>query len=93
MKSAFTLLNGIAGIADMTASAYIIRMENIKTNYLIRLTIYSNACIRLAHKESVCGIACQLFILWKSNTLTNNGIPYRHCLLFIFLIVSSYLNH
>ena len=54
MKSTLTLLNCIAGIANMTASAYIVGMKNIETNYLIRLTVYSNACIRLAHKESVC---------------------------------------
>ena len=93
MKPAFTLLDSIAGIADMTASAYIIGMENIKTNDPIRLTIYSNAGISLTHKEVVSSIICQLFILRKSDSFTNNGIPYRYCLLFIFIFVSSYLNH
>ena len=84
---------GVTGIANVTASSYIVWMKNIETNNLIRLTVYSYAGIRLAHKESVCRIVCQLFILRKSNTFTNNGIPYRHCLVLVFLFVSSYLNH
>ena len=43
---------GVTGIADVTASSYIVWMKNIETNDLIRLTVYSYACIRLAHKES-----------------------------------------
>ena len=93
MKPAFTLLDGITGIADMTASAYIVRMENIETYNLIHLTIYCNASIRLTRKEGIRCIICQFFILRKSNTLTDNGIPYRHCLLLVCFFVSSYLNH
>ena len=45
MKPTLTLLDSVAGIADMTATAYIVGMENIETNGLIRLTIYSDASI------------------------------------------------
>ena len=93
MQSPLTFFNSIAGVADMTATAYIVWMENIETYNLIRLTVYGNASIRLAHEESVCRLIRQLFILRKSNTFADNGIPYRHCLLLVFFFVSSYLNH
>ena len=54
MQSPLTFFNSIAGVADMTATAYIVWMENIETYNLIRLTVYGNASIRLAHEESVC---------------------------------------
>ena len=93
MKSTLALFHGITRIADMTAPAYIVGMENIETYNLIRLTIYGNARIRLAHEERVCRFIRQLFILRKSDSFTNNGIPYRHCLFLVFLFVFSYLNH
>ena len=45
-------LHGVAGVADVTAAAYIVGMENIQANNLACRFVHRNSCIRLALKET-----------------------------------------
>ena len=47
MKSTAVTADSVAGVADMSASSYIIRMENVQTIDFICVRICSNGCISL----------------------------------------------
>ena len=44
--------HGVTGVADVTATAHIVGMENIQANDFACLFVHRNSCIRLALKET-----------------------------------------
>ena len=56
MKSSAVSADGIAGVADMSASSYIIRMENVQAIDLICVHICGNGCISLFGEKVSAGV-------------------------------------
>lgn len=56
MESAAVSTDGIAGVADMSASSYIIRMENVQAIDFICVGISGNGCISLFGEKVSAGV-------------------------------------
>ena len=75
ISSAFRT-DGITCIADMTASAYVIRVKYIQAvNFA---TLNSNSCITLLRKKFLPRFQVEKLLLWKSLSVFNNFIPYPY---------------
>ena len=87
MLSAHGLFDGVAGVADMTAAAHIVRVQNIQTDQLAGCRVVRYAGIGLLSEKGMTGHLVQLFHLRKGFTVLNDLVPNFCCLCSITLLV------
>ena len=73
-----SFLHGIACIADMTATANIVRMKDIQADDFRVIRIDSNPCVWLTCKKVIGSFLRQFLFLWECDTLADYSIPYLH---------------
>ena len=75
MKSPCLGADCIAGIADMTAPADIIRMKNVKSQNIpsVRILCYSSVC--LLSKKCFAGFCIQKILLGEGNSVLHDLVP------------------
>ena len=84
----------IAGITDMSASSYIVRVQDIETDNFIVVSVYCDSCIGLLFEKSISCFFCQVFFLWECYTILYHLIPYCNSCCYVFcLIFSDYNTH
>ena len=78
MQSARFAVDGVAGITDMPASSYIVRMQNIQPQHVSGISVKGKAGKGLAAEKSVAGVFRQTLFLRKGCSFLNNLIPYAY---------------
>ena len=92
MQSARLGTDGIACVADMTAPANIVWMENIQSIYFA-VGILRHSAVGLRIKKYLAGILIKKLLLWKRTTFFNNFIPDSNHIYNIFWLIFSYRNY
>ena len=82
----------IAGITDMAASSYIVRMQDIETDNFIVVSVYCNSCISLFFEKSISCFFCQVLFLRKCYTVLYYLIPYCNGCCYVFCLIFSDYN-
>lgn len=78
VKSAPGALDGIAGIAYMSATSDIVRVKYIKSQHPPGVRILRNGGVRLRGKEFSSRFVGQVFLLRERHTVLHDLIPYFH---------------
>ena len=81
--------DGIAGIADVAASAHVIGVQDVETDNLARLAIHGDTGMGLAAEKNVGLLIGQFLNLWEGNALTHHLVPDRHGLGCVVLLIFS----
>ena len=89
MLSAHGLFDGVACVADMTAAAHIIRVQNIQTDQLTGCRVVRYAGVGLLSEKGMTGHLVQLFHLRKGFAVLNDLAPNFCCLCSVTLLVLS----
>ena len=82
--------NGITGVADMSATSNIVRMQNIESGNLSGFFVPGKPRERLHGKESMTGFRIKLVLLGEGNAIANNLVPNREASLNMFGRIGYY---
>ena len=73
--------NGITGVADMSATSNIVRMQNIESGNLSGFFVPGKPRECLHGKECMTGVRREFIFLRESNAVTNDLIPNREAII------------
>ena len=82
--------NGITGVADMPATPDIVRMQDIKSDYLSGFFVPRKSGEGLRGKERMSGLSREFILLGKSNAVTDDFVPNREASLNMFGRIGYY---
>ena len=82
----------IAGIADVSASSYIVWMQDIHAVDSVCVHILRNSAICLLCEKCGSCLRCQTFLLWKCLAIFDNLVPDRHHCLDVIVCICSYFD-
>ena len=93
VQTTLVIPDGVAGIADVSATAHVVGVEDVETDDLARVAIDGNASIRLVAEEVGSLLLGQFIDLRKSHALAHHLVPYAHGLEHIGRLIFPDDNH
>lgn len=69
--------HGITGIADMSASSDVVRMQNIESGDFSGFFVPDKSCKRLHGKERIAGFCSKLILLGEGYAVADDLVPNR----------------
>lgn len=77
MLSPAVFVNGIACVADMSASSYIVRVKYVHSADCA-VIVLGNSAVGLRCKKFPSALVREVFLLRKSNAVLDNDVPYPY---------------
>ena len=77
MLAPAVLVNGIACVADMSASSYIVRVKYVNSADCA-VIVLGNSAVVLRCEKFPSALVCEVLLLRKSNAVLDNDVPYSH---------------